>query len=41
MKTDRWSLAHRPTTGQVSISDLAMKESGCSEPITGMSSQET
>ena len=41
MKTERWSRARSPTTGQPSISDFAMKESGCSEPITGMSSQET
>ena len=28
MKTERWSLAKYPITGQVSTSDLAMKESG-------------
>jgi hypothetical protein len=41
MKTERWSVAIVPTTGQPSISDFAMKERGCSDPITGMSSQET
>src|SRR5215210_6545798 len=39
--TQRWSLAKAPTTGQPATSDFAIKDSGCSEPSTGMSSHET